>query len=113
IRGSFAMTAIESLLAMQQTGRIMPGAPAPAESFDDHVARSFITKRFGDEGLQQYLSLVPEAHMLTSQIEAGAWKASPLSTGLYLKNVIPGGEEFVYGQHLRLMSNDVVDALLG
>jgi hypothetical protein len=104
VRSSFAMTAIESLLAMEFSG---------PDSFDDHVARAFIAERFGNEGLKQYLDLVPEAATLMPDIEAGAWKTSPLSTGLYLKNIIPGGEEFIYGQHLRLMSNAIVKALLG
>jgi hypothetical protein len=95
---------MESLLAMEFSG---------PDSFDDHVARCFIAERFGNEGLQQYLDLVPEAATLLPDIEAGAWKTSPLSTGLYLKNIIPGGEEFIYGQHLRLMSNAIVKALLG
>jgi hypothetical protein len=104
VRSSLAMTALESLLAMGFSG---------ADSFDDYVARTFITERFGAEGLKHYLAMVPNATSLYPDIEAGAWKSSPLSTGLYLKNVIPGGEEFIYGPHLRLMSNAIVKALLG
>jgi hypothetical protein len=113
MRQSFAMTVIESLLAMQQGGVVVPGAPQPQDSFDDYVARTYVESRFGPQGLAEYLKLIPSALELMPQIEAGGWKVSPLSTSFSLKHVIPGGESPTYGQHLRLMSNAVTDAILG
>jgi len=107
MRQSFAMTAVESLLAMRA------GSVLAQDSFDDHVAREYVKSRFGAEGLREYLQLVPSAIDLLPQIDAGGWKATPLSVSFSLKHVIPGGETAQYGAHLRLISNAVTDAVLG
>jgi hypothetical protein len=109
LRASPLYHLIEGVLGFESFG--------PA-SFDNFCVRQSILKDFGQEALDAYLAKIPDAmgkdsRMFAQMVADGAWRCSPLATGLFLGSNLIAGETFEYTLFGKYISDLLVRAATG